>query len=73
VKLSDVADLMASRQGIGMTYEAFNTHPTISELHSPADVVEQFLYDHGDNYNFLIDYGHIDLLTVIWSLERLPV
>jgi hypothetical protein len=38
-----------------------------------ASVLEQFLFDHGDNAAFVYDYGNIDLREVRWQLETIPV
>jgi hypothetical protein len=34
-------------------------------------VVQQFLFDHGKNADFLDQYGHLELETVEWSLDAL--
>ncbi|MGP8896689.1 hypothetical protein, partial [Enterobacter asburiae] len=46
-------------------------HPLIMQLGWPNDVVEQWLFDHAAHLAFHIDYGHIDLETLDWTLERL--
>ncbi|MFD0162885.1 hypothetical protein ACFVJH_01830 [Streptomyces decoyicus] len=38
----------------------------------PDDVLEQFLFDHGDNAAFTFDYGGIDLRGITWRLETVP-
>lgn len=73
VNLVDLADLMACRRDDGMGFESFRMNPAIASLQWPDDVVEQFLFDHGDNSGFLCDYGRIDLSRVRWDVEVLPV
>lgn len=41
--------------------------------HWPEDVAKQWLYDHADHHEFLNDYGHIDLTTIAWRLEIVPL
>jgi hypothetical protein len=73
VNLADFGDLaVACREGC-MRFEGFRTTPLVLSLQWPADVVEQFLYDHGDNDAFLNDYGHINLYRVKWDVEVIPV
>lgn len=46
-------------------------NPVIASLQWPDDVVEQFLYDHGDNGAFVYDYRGVDLAKVAWELEEI--
>jgi hypothetical protein len=73
VKLADVADLSASCHGNGRCFTRFRAHPVVSSLQWPDDVVEQFLYDHGNNGHFLCDYGDIELAHIKWDVEMIPV
>lgn len=41
--------------------------------HWPDDVVGQWLYDHAGHQAFHDDYGHLDLTTVAWSVEVVPL
>jgi hypothetical protein len=45
----------------------------VSALGWPDDVVEQWLYDHGDNTPFLRDYRAVDLSNVTWDVEVVSV
>lgn len=70
MKLTDLRDLMRRRRaGLGLSFDAFRADLMIASLQWPADVVEQFLYDHGDHGPFHRDYGHVDLTTIVWTLE----
>ncbi|MEU6557787.1 hypothetical protein ABZ915_47440 [Streptomyces sp. NPDC046915] len=72
MKLSDLSPLMARREDGGLSYDRFRAHPALASLHWPDDVLEQFLFDHGDNAAFVYDYGGIDLREVRWRLETIP-
>ncbi|SOE16251.1 hypothetical protein SAMN06272775_7165, partial [Streptomyces sp. 2323.1] len=63
MKLSDLGPLMARRRDGGLSYGRFRTDPELASLEWPDDVLEQFLFDHGDNAPFVYDYGSIDLPT----------
>ncbi|MEU8759603.1 hypothetical protein [Streptomyces sp. NPDC048659] len=70
MKLTDLRDMMRRRRaGLGLSFDAFRADLMIASLQWPADVVEQFLYDHGDHGPFHRDYGHVDLTTIVWTLE----
>ncbi|MEV6986996.1 hypothetical protein AB0M95_37860 [Sphaerisporangium sp. NPDC051017] len=73
MKLADLAGLALSCRESTMGFEAFRTSAMVSSLRWPADVVEQFLYDHADNDAFLRDYENIDLSTVRWEVTAVPV
>lgn len=45
----------------------------VVRLHWPADVVEQWLYDHAGNESFLRDYGLVDLARITWQVEALSL
>jgi hypothetical protein len=74
MKLIDLSVLMARRRasGLGYTFEQFRTDPAIAGLRWPDDVLEQFLFDHGDRSEFIDDYGGIDLHGITWRLETIP-
>ncbi|MEV0982577.1 hypothetical protein [Streptomyces sp. NPDC049915] len=73
MKLGDLSPLMTRRrEGSGFSYDHFRAHPALASLHWPDDVLEQFLFDHGDNGAFVHDYGGIDLREVRWQLETIP-
>ncbi|MBD0675672.1 hypothetical protein [Streptomyces sp. CBMA156] len=70
MNLGDLQGLMARRRaGSGLSLSEFCADPLIAALRWPEDVVEQWLYDHGDNGAFQRDYGHVDLARIAWSLE----
>ncbi|MFD7499211.1 hypothetical protein ACFV8T_44430 [Streptomyces sp. NPDC059832] len=71
MKLSDLSPLMARREG-GLSYDRFRADPALASLQWPDDVLEQFLFDHGDNAAFVYDYDSIDLREVRWQLETIP-
>ncbi|MEU5046962.1 hypothetical protein [Streptomyces griseorubiginosus] len=72
MKLSDLGPLMARREDGGLSFDRFRADPALASLQWPDDVLEQFLFDHGDKGAFLYDYGGIDLRVISWRLERVP-
>ena len=42
------------------------------ELPMPADVLEQFVFDHGTKEEFQRQYGHLDLNALRWVLSSIP-
>ena len=50
----------------------FLQQPAISTLGWPAEVVRQWLWEHGENGPFLRDYAGVDLSRVCWTLETVP-
>ncbi len=46
--------------------------PQIAGLRWPADVVEQWLFDHAGNVSFVKDYGHLDLAAIEWTRAPVP-
>lgn len=54
------------------TLERFAELPEIAALGWPIDVVDQWLYEHLPNDEFLRDYAALDLARLRWSLEDLP-
>ncbi|MEY9969485.1 hypothetical protein ABIA33_007573 [Streptacidiphilus sp. MAP12-16] len=72
MNLVDLADLTASGRNNETSFEAFRASPMITSLQWPDDVVEQFLYDHGNYPPFLLDYGRVDLSRVRWDVEVIP-
>ncbi|MET7903859.1 hypothetical protein ABZS86_21400 [Streptomyces sp. NPDC005355] len=72
MKLSDLSPLMTRREDGGLSYDRFRADPALASLQWPDDVLEQFLFDHGDNAAFVYDYGSIDLRAVTWQLETIP-
>ncbi|MGW1563966.1 hypothetical protein ACWCQ1_47045 [Streptomyces sp. NPDC002144] len=72
MKLNDLSQLMARREDGGLTFDRFRVDPSLASLGWPDDVLEQFLFDHGDNDAFLRDYGGIELEGIVWRLETIP-
>ena len=60
------------REDVGLSFDRFRVDPALATLQWPDDVLEQFLFDHGDNGAFLYDYGGIELSEISWRLERIP-
>lgn len=49
----------------------FRHDPQVAQLGWPELVVEQFLFDHGNDWRFVQQYGHLDLTAIEWTLELL--
>ncbi|MFE0498735.1 hypothetical protein ACFW2M_29115 [Streptomyces albidoflavus] len=69
MKLSDLQPVMTRRREEDISYSRFRADPALATLDWPDDVLEQFLFDHGDNAPFLHDYGHLDLRHIAWRLD----
>jgi hypothetical protein len=54
-------------------FEQFQLVPDIAALNWPAEVLRQWLWDHGMNGSFLRDYASLDLNLITWTLENVPV
>lgn len=54
-------------------FSAFLDDAGVQALRWPDDVIEQLLFDHAANGAFQVDYGHINLNSVIWSRELVPI
>ncbi|MFF0198859.1 hypothetical protein ACFYT5_38760 [Streptomyces anulatus] len=72
MNLTDLRPLMARRRDGALSFDRFRTDPTVAALRWPDDVLEQFLFDHGDNTAFINDYNPIDLHAITWQLEIIP-
>lgn len=72
MKLTDLSLLLARRVDGGLSFARFRADPALSTLQWPDDVLEQFLFDHGDNAAFVYDYGGVDLREITWELETIP-
>ncbi|MFE5689670.1 hypothetical protein [Streptomyces sp. NPDC056512] len=72
MKLRDLSPLMTRRQDGDLSFDRFRADLALASLQWPDDVLEQFLFDHGDNDAFVDDYGSIDLRAVRWRLETIP-
>lgn len=74
MNLNDLCPLMARRRdgAFSYTFGQFRADPAVAGLRWPDDVLEQFLFDHGDRAAFVDDYGSIDLRRITWQLETIP-
>ena len=71
LRLSDLAPL--PRPGSGREDRAsFDDECQRRGLGWPPLVIGQFLFDHGNNPDFIAQYDHLDLLTIRWESRRLP-
>lgn len=73
VYLADLSNLAQRCRESSHQFERFRAHPAVVALRWPADVVEQWLYDHADNGPFLHDYGRVELSSVTWDVEILSI
>ncbi|WP_271217570.1 hypothetical protein [Streptosporangium carneum] len=74
MRLGELAELAVScRERPRLGFQGFRTDDKVLALRWPADVVEQFLYDHADYDGFLRDYGDVDLSAVAWDVEIIAV
>jgi len=71
VTLDALADLPRPGSPDALTLDQFLADPRVASLAWPDQVVEQFLVDHGTDDGVYAAYGHLDLRSVTWSLERL--
>ncbi|MER7050279.1 hypothetical protein [Streptomyces jumonjinensis] len=74
MKLTDLSPLTARHRhhALSFTFGDFRADPALESLQWPDDVLEQFLFDHGDNAAFVYDYGGLDLRDITWRLETIP-
>lgn len=68
-RLSEQAAKFGSRRAHSL--REFLAHPLVMQLGWPDEVVEQWLFEHAGHPPFHADYGHLDLETLDWTLERL--
>lgn len=54
-----------------MSFDRFRDDAALLPLWWPDDVLEQVLFDHGDNPSFVYDYGAVDLREITWRLETI--
>ncbi len=71
VYLADFSDLAQACRESSCRFERFREHADVLALRWPADVVEQWLYDHADYGAFLRDYGGVELCSIMWNVEIL--
>jgi hypothetical protein len=67
-----IIDQCHSHKGHYADLQRFAALPEVAALGWPSEVVEQWLYDHLEHYEFLTDYAELDLTAVEWTLEDLP-
>lgn len=74
VYFGDLADANLIARDSGGGLNSFRYAPTAACLADwPIDVVEQWPYDHAHHAAFETDYGHIDLSTLNWEVEVVPL
>lgn len=71
VRLASFAPVAQTCRESESGFGAFLRHPKVLGLQWPADVLEQWLYDHADNGAFLQDYGDVDLSRIEWNVEAI--
>jgi hypothetical protein len=71
VCLADFTAIAAACRASEAGFAAFKSADAVRGLGWPADVLEQWLYDHSDKGSFLHDYGTVDLSQLRWGLEAL--
>lgn len=71
IHLADFTAIADACRESGEGFTAFQRADRVLALHWPADVAEQWLYDHSDKGPFLQDYGDVDLSQIRWDLEAL--
>jgi len=69
--LSDFTEIADTARKSGFGFAAFQQNQLVSDLGWPADVLEQWLFDHAHYDGFLNDYGTIDLARIRWELEAI--
>ena len=70
VYLKDFTDLsQRCREFEGGGLSEFLENDQVKRLAWPADVVEQWLYDHSGFGRFLVDYDGLDVTTLRWNDE----
>ncbi|PCK24404.1 hypothetical protein CHR55_26295 [Rhodococcus qingshengii] len=57
------------RAGSGGEFEEFRLNNLVAMLNWPADVLRDWLWDHGCHVPFLDDYRTVDLTTIRWTNE----
>ncbi|MFE8965062.1 hypothetical protein [Streptomyces iakyrus] len=72
MNLNDLGPLMVRRQDGRLSFDRFRADPALAAVEWPDDVLQDFLFEHGDHGPFVDDYGHLDLSAVTWTLETIP-
>jgi len=67
--LSDFTSLAQRCREQEFGFAEFRRQDTVIDLQWPADVLEQWVYDHSGNGSFLRDYQDLDLMLVAWQVE----
>ncbi len=73
MRLRDFSGLAQHCRESRFGFEEFRQQSLVASLGWPADVLEQWLYDHADKVRFLQDYENVELSQVEWQVEALPV
>lgn len=61
MRLADFADLAQQCRENGYGFAEFRRQDMVIDLRWPADVLEQWIYDHAGNGSFLRDYENVEL------------
>jgi len=69
LRLADLGPLAEECRESGVGFSGFKRDGRVKILGWPDDVTEQWLYDHGNNVQFLRDYGRVRLDTIAWEVE----
>lgn len=74
VYLSDLGEPGRAAREDGAGLHTFLHDPAVEGLLGwPKDVVDQWPYSHAHHAAFLADYGHIDLASLTWNIEVIPL
>lgn len=73
MRLADFADLAQQCRENGCGFAEFRRQDIVIDLSWPADVLEQWVYDHAGNGSFVRDYENVQLSRVGWQVEALSV
>ncbi|NKE09026.1 MULTISPECIES: hypothetical protein [Kocuria] len=73
MRLVHFTDLAHRCRESGYGFAEFQRQDIVVDLRWPADVIEQWIYEHAGNASFLRDYENVDLAQVGWQVEALPV
>jgi hypothetical protein len=71
IRLQHLAHLPRPGDASGRTdlWDLFLAAPEVASLDWPDDVLEQFLFDHGNKPGFVAAYGHLDLRDMRWRIR----
>ncbi|MFI8977198.1 hypothetical protein ACIGO9_30245 [Nocardia asteroides] len=73
MRLSDLLGIPRPGETGAGTLKGFLSIPQVAGLGWPEDVVDEWLWKLGSHLEFLDDYDSLELETVQWAREELPV